>query len=270
MLSIVIAAKNCADRIAGTVKPWQGVASEVIVVDQFSSDGTADRARELGCRVIESEPAGGNFDLNRKKGMLEARSEWILYIDTDERPTPELLSEVRDFIASPASAEFAGAKIPNEFYFLGKPLKHGLYSKSSAEVRLVRKGKWDYPCEDGFHRGVSAQGKVHRFQNAYRHFNVNTLSEWFVKTNQYTEHDAVKTWPSAKIRTFSAFYRAGAFFFRHYFWKLGFLDGFHGLVSIFYFMLYHLTLDVKKWEKKVLASKTLESDYLEPIKTGQR
>ncbi|MBI3556112.1 MAG: glycosyltransferase, partial [Deltaproteobacteria bacterium] len=121
-LSVVIAARNCADRLEATVQPWRPIAHEIIVADQMSFDQTPDLAQKLGCRLIRNDPPGGNFDLNRKLAMEQATSEWILYIDTDERPTAELLSEIRRFLAlTPGPASPDGVRIPNMFYFLGRP-----------------------------------------------------------------------------------------------------------------------------------------------------
>lgn len=274
-LSVVIAARNCADRIEGTVVPWRPIATEIIVADQMSTDHTAEMAVKYGCRLIRNDPKGGNFDLNRKIAMQQATGDWILYIDTDERPTSELVAEVREFIAStPLNSPIEGVRIPNVFYFLGKPLKHGIYNPRSAEIRMVRNGKWLYPCEEGFHRGLSVGGQVIRFKNHYKHFNVNSMSEWFIKTNQYTEHDAEKFaiehasvhW----IKNYGAIFSAWRFFIKHYFFRWGFLDGFAGFVSVFYFMLYHFTLKVKYWEK-VNQRGLLESrDYLKPIELPRR
>ena len=270
-LSVVIASKNCRDRIEGTVVPWKEIAQEIIVVDQHSVDGTADLASQLGCKVIVNEPAGGNFDLNRKIGMLQARGDWLLYIDTDERPTLELVEEISSFLkADSAQGDIEGVRIPNLFYFLGKPLMHGIYNPNSAEIRMVRSGRWDYPCEKGFHHGVSVGGKVVRFKNAYKHFNVNSLSEWFLKTNQYTEHDARKNYKQSHSRRGMAFGDAFLFFVKHYFFKRGFLDGFHGLVAVFYFMLYHLTLQVKLWEYQYKEKLIKNEDYLDPIEGSKR
>lgn len=273
-LTVVIAARNCADRLEGTVMPWRPIASEIIVADQMSTDATPEIAQKLGCRLFRNDP-GANFDLNRKLAMQQASSDWILYIDTDERPTPELLGEIRMFLAGPqAIGDIDGVKIPNMFYFLGKPLRHGIFNPRSAEIRMVRKRKWTYPCEEGLHRGLSVEGKVHRFENAYRHFNVNSLGEWFLKTNQYTEHDAARKIlevPAAMpVATYGAFYRAFRFFFRHYVLKRGFLDGFHGLVSVFYFMLYHLTLEIKLWERQTMRNLKEERDYLKPLEIPKR
>lgn len=267
-LSVVIAAKNCEDRIQGTISPWIGLASEVIVVDQNSSDKTAAIAKETGASVFLNEPPQGNFDMNRKFGLQKANSEWILYIDTDERPTNDLLFEIKNFLESDESKNYDGVKIPNYFYFLGKQLKYGLYNPKSAEVRMFRNGKWDYPCEKGYHHSVSVKGKVHTLQNGYKHFNVNALSEWFVKTNQYTEHDAEqKLKNGANPSAIRAIFKAKKFFVKYYFFKLGFLDGMQGFLSVFYFMLYHFTLDMKILEKKFLNTKTEGQDYLKSFAT---
>jgi glycosyltransferase involved in cell wall biosynthesis len=273
-LSVVIAARNCADRLEGTVLPWRALATEIIVADQMSVDATPDVAGKLGCRLIRNDPPGGNFDLNRKMAMQQATGDWVLYIDTDERPTPELLAELREFLGGAGAGPNgpAGARIPNVFYFLGKPLRHGIFNPRSAEIRLVRRGKWTYPCEEGFHRGVSVEGEVVRFKNPYKHFNVNSISEWFLKTNQYTEHDAEKQAAGGGVAKapYGAFFGAFRFFVRHYFFRLGFLDGFHGLVSVFYFMLYHLTLRVKVWEKLNIRGLKEERDYLKPLELPKR
>lgn len=273
-LSVVIAARNCAARLEGTVLPFKPIASEIIVADQMSEDGTDDVAQKLGCRLIRSNPKDGNFDLNRKLAMLQATGDWILYIDTDERPTSELLAEVSAFLANPPSG-IDGVRVPNVFYFLGKPLRYGIFNPRSAEIRMVRRlGQWQYPCEEGFHRGVSVSGQVARFKHPYKHFNVNSISEWFIKTNQYTEHDADRTHAhhaaNTKITTYGAFFEATKFFVKHYFVKRGFLDGFHGLVSVFYFMLYHLTLKIKIWEKSNLKGMKEERDYLKPLEIPKR
>jgi glycosyltransferase involved in cell wall biosynthesis len=259
-LSVVIAAKNCADRIAGTVQPWLW-AHEVIVADQMSTDDTAGVATRAGAKVWRNDPPGGNFDVNRKLAMSRATGQWILYIDTDERPTEALIEELKAFLAAPP-ASVSGMRIPNDFYFLGGPIKHGIYNRRHAEIRLVRQGLWFYPCEEGFHRGVTVKsGEVGRLHQSYRHFNVNGLSEWFLKTNQYTELDAA---PS-RISTWGALIRFKLFFFKHYFWKLGFLDGWRGFLATWYFGMYHFTLAAKSWEKAQLSSGTEGKDYLKPL-----
>ena len=247
------------------MKPWLW-AHEVIVADQMSTDATADRATRLGAKVWSGNPPGGNFDLNRKLAMERATGQWVLYIDTDERPTPALVEELKAFLAAPP-AHVNGARIPNDLYFLGGPLKHGIYNRRHAEIRLVRQGLWLYPCESGYHRGVTVKsGEVARLFQSYRHYNVNGLYEWFLKTNQYTELDATP----GRAATWSALLRFKLFFLKHYFWKLGFLDGWRGFLACWYFGLYHFTLSAKSWEKAQLAALKEGSDYLSPLPPAGR
>jgi hypothetical protein len=100
------------------------------------------------------------------------------------------------------------------------------------------------------------------------------LSEWFVKTNQYTEADALRfleAQPDAKIRSpLRAFWKFFTFFFKHYIRRKGFLDGAQGLISVLYFGLYHFTLDIKKWELAHRKKLQKEIDYIDPIRPQSR
>ncbi len=259
-LSVIIASYNCAERIVGTITPWIW-ADEVIVVDQYSNDSTPELARSAGAKVIQNLPENSNFDLNRKLAMNSAVSDWILYIDTDERPTGELIDEIKSFLKA-HNSEINGVRLPNEFYFLGKPLRYGIYNRRHSEIRMVRHGTWLYPCEDGFHRGLSLKtGRVHTMQNSYKHFNVNSLSEWFIKTNQYTHNDA----SANHIKTWSALVQFSSFIIKHYIFKRGFLDGWRGFLACFYFGLYHFTLNAKSWERSELSKLKQEIDFLAPM-----
>lgn len=269
-VSLVIAAKNCEDRIEGTIRPWAGLVEEIIVVDEESSDLTAERARNLGAKVIRQKAPDGNFDRNRKTGMEASTQPWILYLDTDERPNAELLLEFENFFKDPQKLhEVSGVRIPNDFYFLGTKLRYGIYRKSAGEIRLFKRDAYQYSCEQGLHRGVLVKERVIDFKNSYRHFNVNTLSEWFMKTNQYTEIDALAaSGPAASA--FKTVWLAIRFFIKHYFFRQGFRDGTAGFLAVVYFSFYHFTQNFKIWEKQQLKSKVLEQDYLNPISIPKR
>ena len=64
-----------------------GVVDEVVVVDTGSTDGSVEIARELGARV-DLPPWRGDFSEARNVALEEARGEWILYLDADERLRP--------------------------------------------------------------------------------------------------------------------------------------------------------------------------------------
>src|SRR6187401_400446 len=67
-------------------------ADEVLVIDCGSQDGTADLARAKGARVLQRDWPG--YSAQKNYAAREAKHDWILSVDADERVTPALAQEV--------------------------------------------------------------------------------------------------------------------------------------------------------------------------------
>ena len=82
MLSVTIITKNEARNIEDCLKSvaW---AQEIVVVDQFSTDGTADMAKGLGARVYQESWKG--FARQKNSAVEKTTGDWILSLDADER-----------------------------------------------------------------------------------------------------------------------------------------------------------------------------------------
>ena len=100
-LSIVIPAWNEAeslketlDRIVDALRANQadGLAWEIIVCDNASTDDTAEVARRAGARVVFEQERG--IARARNAGAAIARGAWLLFIDADSYPTPALMTDV--------------------------------------------------------------------------------------------------------------------------------------------------------------------------------
>jgi dolichol-phosphate mannosyltransferase len=96
-ISVVIPARDEAERIGPLLDVIVGApgVSDVIVVDDQSSDATAGIARAAGSRVIEGMPlpdgwAGKAWAL--QQGIEAATGEWVVTLDADTRPDPRLPS----------------------------------------------------------------------------------------------------------------------------------------------------------------------------------
>lgn len=132
--------RACLDSVA-----W---CDEIVVVDSFSRDRTADFARERGAVVIQ-RPWPGN--VAQKNHALEAATgDWVLFLDCDEEVTPRL----RDCILSRLRERpsVAGYYLSRQLYYGGSWLEHGGWFP---EWRLVL-----FRRERGRFEGVDPHGRV--------------------------------------------------------------------------------------------------------------
>src|SRR5215207_9945443 len=93
MLSVAIIAKDEQRHIGAALESVAGLAGAVIVLlDSRTSDHTAAICREHGAQVI-IEPWRG-FAAQRNRALDLCVGDWVLFLDADERVTPELRDEI--------------------------------------------------------------------------------------------------------------------------------------------------------------------------------
>lgn len=100
-ISVVIAAYNASatlGRAIQSVLNQTRPADEIIVVDDGSTDGTADTARQFGSRIrLISQPNGG-ASVARNTGIQNACGDWIAFLDADDEWLPEKLDKQCRFL----------------------------------------------------------------------------------------------------------------------------------------------------------------------------
>lgn len=131
-VTVVIPTLNEAHQIGvllGTLR-W---ADEVVVVDGGSSDGTACIATSHGATVMRLE--GATIAAQRNLGIASARNEWILALDADERPSPELTSEIAPVVRESA---YDAYRIQFHNFYGERELVRGHWARDW-HVRLFRR-----------------------------------------------------------------------------------------------------------------------------------
>ena len=138
-LSIVILAKNEEARIRACIKSVGEWASEVIVIDDESTDNTPQIAKELGTKVLVRR-----MDIegkHRNWAYSKASNEWVLSLDADERLTEELKGEIESILAS--NPEHNAFTIPRRNFIGDYWIRWGgMYP--SAQLKLFRKDKFKW------------------------------------------------------------------------------------------------------------------------------
>ncbi len=224
-ISVYIIAFNEAEKVRATIESARW-ADEVVLVDSWSTDGTADIARAMGVRVVQAKFNG--FGDLRNQALDACTHEWIFSLDADERCTPDVAEEIRG-IANSADSQDA-YWTPRRNFFMGRWIKHSGWYPNYRQPQLFRKGCMRYdmkPVHEGY--VLNSTKPIGHLRNAIWQFPFKNLAEVMYKANRYSSLGAEKI-NHKKISMGSALGHGVWSFVKHYFFKLGFLDGWAGFV----------------------------------------
>jgi glycosyltransferase involved in cell wall biosynthesis len=255
-VTVIIPVRNEARNLPRCLAALRDVG-EIYVVDSQSTDETCSIAESSGAKVVQFHYQGG-WPKKRQWAMdsLPIAFDWILLLDADEVLTAELAAEIRGAIKNPVVAAY---RICLQMYFLGKLLRHG--DASFWKVSLFRKGKARFECrlkdQDSsmadmeVHEHVMADGPTVSLRHPLVHHNVESLSRYIQKHNEYSNWEAqVLLQQEAEVGEMRAdffgtqaqrrrwlkrrLYRLPGspllLFFYRYVFRFGFLDGIPGLI----------------------------------------
>ena len=255
-VTVIIAVRNEARNLPRCLESLRSVG-EVFVIDSQSTDQTCAIAESFGAKVVQFRYAGG-WPKKRQWAMdsLPIAYDWIFLLDADEVMTQELSGEIRQAIQDPHRV---GYRICLQLYFLGRRLRH--CDASFWKLCLFRKGQARFECrlkdQDAsmadmeVHEHVIADGPTAELRNPIVHHNVESLSRYIQKHDEYSNWEArvlangegnseeirgSLSGTQAQRRRWlkKKFYRVPGspvlLFFYRYIFRFGFLDGVPGLI----------------------------------------
>lgn len=239
-LTCVVLSKNCEKEISRCLNSLN-FCKDIIVIDDFSSDNTVKIAKEMNAKVFKRD-LNDDFSEQRNFGLEKAKTEWVLFLDSDEEVSDNLRDEILSEIRRKDNKK-NGYFIKRDDFFLGKQLKFGETSNVKL-LRLGRKnmGKWKRKV----HETWQIKGQVGLLKNHLIHFPHKTLGKFIKSINFYTDLDSRskidenKNSSVLKIIFFPIFK-----FLRNFIYLFGFLDGTHGFI-ISVMMSFHSYLS---WSK---------------------
>jgi glycosyltransferase involved in cell wall biosynthesis len=253
-LSACIIAFNEENRIAECVASL-ACCDEVLVVDSHSTDRTREIAASRGARVIERDWPG--YVAQKEFAVRGARHDWVLCLDADERVSPAL----QDELIALRDAGFpgrAGWEIPRLTWYLGRWIRHGTwYPDRSIRLFDRRHGKWVGHPSYALHEHVELDGAPGRLRHDIWHYPYRTLADHLRTIDHYTTIIAEglhQHGRPAGLRDLVL--RPSVAFVRFYWLKMGFLDGWRGLL-LAYLHAYYVRM---KYAKLFVLSRAGESD----------
>lgn len=224
-LTVIIPTFNEAHNIGSLLESVRW-ANEIIVVDSFSSDETVAIACSKGATVLEHEYEG---PARQKNWVIpQARNEWILLLDADERLTPELTAEIQSWLSGD-EIKMDAFWIGRQNYFLGKKIRYSGWQGDKV-VRFFRNScRYD---DKQVHEEIITGGiRVGHLRHKMDHFTYKDVDHFLDKMSRYADWSAddhaAKT---PKVTFFHLLLKPAFRFFKHYVLQKGFLDGKEGLI----------------------------------------
>ncbi|HMF26402.1 MAG TPA: glycosyltransferase family 2 protein [Pseudolabrys sp.] len=227
-ISAYILTYNEAEKIEAAVSSvlW---ADEVVVVDSFSVDRTAQIARSLGARVVDLQFKG--FGDLRNRAIEACNFDWIFSLDADERCTEAVRDEILALLAGTPPHDIY--MVPRRNYMMGRWIRGSGWYPNFRQPQLFRKGSIRYtlePVHEGYE--VLGGGSVGTLRNAIWQFPFRNLEEVINKINRYSTLGVSKL-ADKRVSMASALGHGIWSFVKHYIFKFGFIDGWAGFVIAF-------------------------------------
>jgi len=249
-LSACIITYNEEERIEDCIRSL-AACDEVLVVDAHSTDSTRERALALGARVIERDWPG--YRSQKEFAVRSAQHDWVLCLDADERLSAALRAEIERLRAG-GLRDHAGWSMPRMTDYFGQFLRHGnAYPDRLVRLFDRRRGGW---VGDEIHENTHVEGRVGHLRGHLLHYSYRSLSDHQQRMQRYAHLMAQALFERGRRGGLGrALFNPAWRFFRGYVLRLGFLDGWRGLV----FALVEANYVRQKYLKLFLLSKGLPS-----------
>ncbi len=236
----IIITKNEEEMLEDALKSLS-FCDEILVVDNNSTDGTLEIAEKYKARIIKSKTT--NFSELRNLGKENATSEYILYIDADERVDDVLRKSVLFEIKSNSS--YSAYRINRKNFYLGK----NEWPKVEKLERLFKKEKlmgW----KGEIHESPVVDGDIGQIDGTLLHFTHRNLSQMLKKTIDWSDteskirleaqHPRMTWWRFPRVMITA--------FFKSYVSEKGYKVGSAGLIESVYQSFSTFITYAKLWE----------------------
>ena len=279
-LTAIILTYNEEIHLKRCLESLKDVCKDIVIVDSFSTDKTAEIAKEYGARFYPNKWINYATQFNWAIENTHINTDWVIRVDADEYIDEELQKNL--LTLSTFNKEVIGIRIKRIMYFLDEPLKKGgMYPIWHLKIWRNKTAICEQRWMD--ERMVSTvQGKIENIEGNKIDNNLNKITWWTQKHNSYATREAIdildkiynftnnkslkasffgtseerRRWLKMRYLKMPLFVRPFLFFFIRYFIQGGFLEGKRGFIwSVLQCFWYRFLVDVKIFEAYKYAGK---------------
>lgn len=231
-LAVAMIVKNEAKHLDACLKSVADWVDEIVILDSGSSDATQQIAESYQAKFYENTQWPG-FGEQRRLAQQYVTADFVLWLDADERVTPELkLSIQRAVTANKSNTLYTFCRLS---WVFGRYIRHcGWYPDRVVRLYPTRLTQYN---SNLVHESVEVDKNTMQVENLkgdLLHYTYEDLHHYLVKSASYAKASAIQRQQSGKKGSLFAGLVSGlSCFIKMYIVKLGFLDGKQGfLISI--------------------------------------
>lgn len=252
-ITAVLLAKNEEQMLPLCLKTLDWV-DHILVIDNGSQDNTAQVAADYGAQVIGFSHS--SFARLRNEALKHVDTDWLLYIDPDERITPTLAKEILVHLETD-DADVLSFNRTNICY--GTEFNHGGWEedKVTRAFKTTKLEKW----EGKVHESPVYEGRHQLLHTPLIHLTHRNTTDGLKKTIQWTAIEAQLLHKAgvAPVTLFTLIRKGGMEFFRRAILRQGYKDGMPGLVEAVVQGINKVLVYIQLWELQ--QSPSLEDKY---------
>ena len=224
-LTAIVLTHNESEQIADCIKTLR-FADRIIVFDSYSSDDTVSIAQAKGADIFQHEFENYAEQRNAALDATGEMTDWVLFVDADERITDTLATEIREKIVHP---DIAGWRLPRHNYIFGV-LTKGAGWYPDYQTRLLRVGQAYYDRQRPVHEIVKLYGEEGTLRNPIIHYNYVDLEQFKGKQENYAKIEAQSLFAKGVVPRQHNYILQPL---RQFYWRFitlrGYRDRWHGL-----------------------------------------
>ena len=244
-ITVIVPCKNERNNIAPCIASFYDLADEILIADSGSTDDTVEIAKCFEkVRLIRREyVTSGDF---KNWAIPQAKHEWILVVDADERVTPEMVQEIK--LELSRGPMYDGYWIYRTNHFMGYRQNFG-DARTDCVLRLFKrdKGRYSGPSDHG--EVQISTGKVGRLNSRFLHYSIWSYDQLLIKHERYTKLQADQWFEAGRDTSYFKLLVRPAFrFFREYILQGGIFDGKVGLQQAWLCAFYSYMKQARLWE----------------------
>lgn len=256
-ITAVIITKDEQDMIEACLNCLQW-CDEILVIDNGSIDQTPLIAEKKGAKVVSFKHS--SFSRIRSEALKIVNTEWLFYVDADERVTPDLAKEIE---VNLETGEHSALQISRQNYFFGEKFSHGGWQHDFV-TRAFKKSTltgW----HGTIHETPEFKGSSKTLSFPLIHFSHRNVISGLFKTASWTPMEAelfIKA-NEPKVTFFKILKKGVSEFIKRAYFKQGYKDGTAGLIEALIQGINRSLVYIQVWELQQKPSLSKKYEDLE-------